>query len=75
MTVASKQNSFLKTDRFLDDAHRPDAALRTGVLCGGASAKRLDGGAGEWLLFSHKLTRRGFSQKYPCWLYTSPPRK
>jgi hypothetical protein len=65
MTVASKQNSLLKTDHFLDDTPRPDAALRTGILCGGAGAKRLDGGAGEWLLFSHKLTRRRLSQKYP----------
>ena len=57
--------AFRKTIVFLDGTHRPDAALPAGVLCGGASAKRLDGETGEWLLFSHKLTRRGFSQKYP----------
>lgn len=69
MIFGSKQNGLLKNDRFLDDAHQPDAVLRTGVLCGEASSKWLDKRAGEWLLFSHKLTRRGFSQKYP--LYTA----
>jgi len=65
MTFGSKQNGLPQNDRFLDDAHRSDTALRTGVLCREAGSKRLDKGAGEWLLFSHKLTRRGFSQKYP----------
>ncbi|MCB1764985.1 MAG: hypothetical protein KDJ22_02840 [Candidatus Competibacteraceae bacterium] len=46
MTFTSKQNGLLKNDRFLDDAHRPDAVLRTGVLYGGASAQRLDGESG-----------------------------
>ena len=70
MTFGSKQNGLPQNDRFLDDAHRSDTALRTGVLCREAGSKRLDKGAGEWLLFSHKLTRRGFSQKYPLLNFT-----